>query len=275
MRYAELDYHPADVSSQAAAAQAARILDDAEQTDPGFLVYLLQHSNVLVLAGLRAQGPYNSFSPIMTPARLRRFEALLARHGVVIVTEATSYESSADTSYSFFSPKLIEEVPRRYGAVAGEWLAITDYSVKGVAEWCYVMEKRLATLMSRQDLPVEWLQDWWAPHHLRFGMVLSYPGVAISSNLWADARHQADGHEEPFETVMIGTDAWYGASVGFYVAREPASSPEVQQVCKLWQRTIDIVTRRYSHVGLQADQRFATELAALNTKNHSVLSRSG
>jgi len=258
------------VTSKEAAGRAVSILNDADQTDPGFLVYLLQPSNVLLLAGLRAQSPYNSFSPRMTPIRLQRLESLLARHGIRLVPEGDLYEPDGDISYSLLCPELLQRLPERYQALSGQWRPISNCSAAGFAEWCYATERHLATLMSRGVLPKEWLRDWWAPHHLRFGMLLGYPGVAISSNLWSDAWHETNGREEPFDAVKIGTDQSCCASVGFYCAHHAVNSAEVRQLRGLWEQTLAIVDNTFSQAHLTLRPAYRSEHATLSadkTKN--------
>lgn len=265
MKYHELHYRINEFSSSVAAGRAVHILEAAERIDPGFLAYLLQPSNLLLLAGLRAESPYLAFPPRMTRVRRSRLTALLGQHEILIVPERTSYEHDLPESFALVSPAHLGDITKRYTALCDEWIVPVDYSARGYAEWCYVMENRLAKMMSDERLPNEWLRDWWAPHHLRFGAILGYPGVAISSALWAEAIMVRTGREQSLTEILITpeSDTGYGTRVCYDVAVQAREVAEVNQVRDLWTATIAEVNVSFPSDRVSDSPAWLAELDAI------------
>lgn len=263
LAYDQFEYACPAVSPEDAAARALAILKEAESIDPGFLVYLLQDSNVLLLAGLRPQSPYNGFSPQMTKERMVRFMELLERHDIVLVTERSEYEADEDHSFSLFHRQVMTKVPETYGFAKKFWQNPLDYSHAGFTVWSEYMHYRLARMMDwDNELPDMWLLDWWAPHNILFGMLLGYPGEAISSNLWTDAYHKKDGREMPIDMLALPDDDYFGARVGYYISPDAARLPEAVKLFELWKQVREIVGQEYPKQKLESSKAFTAEYAA-------------
>ncbi len=266
-KYKELQYVPPAVSVQQAADKAIKTLRAAYEIDPGWLVYLLQHSTILLLAGLRTESPYISFSPQMWPARVTRLKNFLVKHDLCLYDGRPSFDRSRDhTVYTLYSPKLMAKLPEQYKFLQTpglRWSAPSDASHQALVEWCFFIERNLALQMEEGTLPRKWLYDWWAPHNLRFGMLLGYPGVAISSCLWQESREKHLGHKKPLPEVFIQElDEMLGARVGFYTAKSTLKDPEVMHIYNLWTNVIKIVVDTMGALDLEHNKAFLKEFEA-------------
>ncbi|WP_448619530.1 hypothetical protein [Geodermatophilus sp. URMC 65] len=101
MHYGELQYQLDDRGPDRAAALALRVLADIAVSDAGALAYFLHHSNMLVLAGLRAIGPYMEFSPLFPQERFDSLAAVLSQHGLYLVAEGFRYKLEQDWTHLF------------------------------------------------------------------------------------------------------------------------------------------------------------------------------
>lgn len=134
---------------------------------------------------------------------------------------------------------------------------------RGIIEWSYIVERRLATMMSDGLLPREWLRDWWAPHHLRFGASLGYPGVAVCSNLWLDTWNRENGHEEPAHLVTVGRAVPYEARVGFYVVSAAKDAAEIIELSGWWNQVIYEVSSQFPEARVSSHFKVVAERQSL------------
>lgn len=264
--YLELGYKQPSIDAKHAATRAIKVIEAAQAHDVGWMLYLLQHSHILFLAGLRAQSPYLSFSPLMTPARLRRFRFFLAEHNIELVGNELSFEDRART-YSFVHPRLVSRLPETYTFLKQPdftWHAPSGYTTQAMVEWCYGVERYLASAMESDSLPKKWLFDWWAPHNIRFGMLLGYPGPAISSFVWARAKEKHSGHEEHLSYLSVQQkDELLGTEVGFEVANPASKHREVHTTMAVWEEVIRLVVHYFESKELGTLTAFTKEYKAL------------
>lgn len=235
------------------ATLAIRILNDIQQTDSAIMAYLLDPSAVLTFAGLRAQSPYHSFADTVSAAQINTLDAILHNHNIYRQSEITQYEKHGFTSFSFWNYTAICEIPQRYKAMEKVWFNPEKKFSYGVdAEWIYATVFMLANLMEKGTLPKQWLKDWFAPHNLRFGMLLGYPGEAISSFLWQEAN---DKRLPKSEDIVISTgEPFYGTSVSFAIIK---STQSITDLVTLWKDTLQLVYSEFDHTILLKDEEYA------------------
>ncbi|MFZ1323988.1 MAG: hypothetical protein WAQ57_02395 [Candidatus Saccharimonadales bacterium] len=264
--YRELLYRLPPVPAKKAAALAVKRIDMARRIDVGYLVYLLQHSNILLLANLRAHSPYVSFSNDMSGKRMQRFEQLMRSLGVYVLPETRFDPKEPVSSYSLVSPKGIERIPLQYGFITPEvplWRRPFEPTDTGLALWAMETEQSLAVMMERGQLPQEWLQDWWAPADLRFGMSLGYPGAAISSLLWHQANQKMGGRQFRLPEVNVTEeDELLGARVGFSTSEDTLDYPEITGTHALWDEVIQLVINHFGAEKLDYNKMFLREFHA-------------
>lgn len=261
--YLELGYVVPPVTAKKAAAIAVRRIESARVLDVGYLVYLLQHSNILVLAGLRAVSPNLKLSPEMSGRRLQRFEQYLKSTNIYLLPENKGDSIDSAVSYSLCSPKAIERLQDTYTLHARDRRFLpTQFTptVDGFALWSYELERNLAILMEGGALPRTWLYDWWAPHNVRNGMLLGYPGAAISSYVWAESDRKHNGKTKvPTVINMYEPDDMLGEEVSFLITKPALQVPEVAELYELWNSVIKEVIDTFAAYNLDRNKMFLSE----------------
>lgn len=261
--YDELLYVLPPITAKKAASIAIRKIEAARQLDVGYLVYLLQHSNILLLAGLRASSPYVNYSVEMSGRRLTRFEQYLKSIGLYSLPESNISVAGQATSYTLVSPKAIQRLPDIYGFLNNNkplWSRQFEPTDDGFTIWSFEVERNLAIMMEDGKLPRTWLYDWWAPHNLRFGMLLGYPGTAISSLLWSESTHKQTGKvPHSVQISMYEHDEMLGAEVNYYVAKEVVNAPEVVALYELWNTVVKEVIDHFASYDLEHNKMFLSE----------------
>ncbi len=151
----------------------------------------------MLFANLRAQSPYHVLGDEVSDELKSKLDAVLAKHDICRWSDGTVYDKPESGVFSLVNSAVLREIPNHYGFAKDMWVTpVTSPTVPQVCEWVLVVERIFARRMDAGTLPKEWLRDWWAPHNLRFGMLLGYPGVAISSNLWAESRYHLSDAED-------------------------------------------------------------------------------
>lgn len=208
------------VSAKAAAKKAVAVLEKIATFDAGCLFYVMQASNILALAGLRAQSPYNEFEPSFSQKKQALLSKILHNNGYEILYEKYPYSTDKRNIFSLINIQELDNLPKRYIAIRPIWeKAQKPNDSIDLFFWSETLQVSLVKLMNDHKLPKDWLLDWWAPHNIRFGMLLGYPGPAISSYCWDEAHHSKGepvGKEHtssfPFQGIYSGTHVNYGYS---------------------------------------------------------------
>lgn len=262
MKFHELSYAPANESPQESAQRAIKILEVVAAKDAACLFYCIQASNILALAGLRAQSPYNEFRPDFQKQEL--LQSVLHEHGYEIMLEQMPYYHETRRIFSLHCVAAFGELPERYKVLKPFWktpkkLADTvDFFL-----WSQHIQLSLVRLMEDNALPREWLLDWWAPHSIRFGMLLGYPGQAITSHCWGAANHTGG---KPVEPEMTPSIPFQGAYTGTYVEYTYASSlrgdPVLADNEKLWAEVLRLVYDAFPEERLLGMREFKKEYEA-------------
>jgi hypothetical protein len=261
VNYQELGYALSKVSAQEAAGKAIAVLESIANIDGACLFYCIQASNILALAGLRSQSPYNEFHPDFSTEKQSLLEKALQEYGYEIMLEAHPYSDDSRRIFSINCVQAFRELPNSYKIEELKWIEtkilnnFTDFIL-----WSDSLQFSLVKLMEANKLPKDWLLDWWAPHNIRLGMLLGYPGQAISSFCWDEAHH-AKGEpiqlestpSLPFEGIYCGTHVSFDYTTGLkddqaIVAHE-----------KLWSKVLELVYKVFSEDRLLAIPEFKSE----------------
>jgi hypothetical protein len=261
----QLNYQLPTVSPDEFAAKADALLSECAQDFPSLLPYLLEPSNLLAIAGLRAESPYVMLGDDGQNSSLvqsKRFQLFLRKYGLALVQEYFDYgEGSPTPIYFLINLQALHNLPRTYGFNESWWLGDPielDYLNYG--NWYTQTQSRLVQLMEDGQLPNMWLRDWWAPHNILFGMLLGYPGVAVCSSCDAEASYRVTNEVPDTVQIEFAYPENIGAKVSCDVLRADAGSPQIRHHRKLWQAYFDLV---YSTWGSRLlGQATANDLAA-------------
>lgn len=270
--FQELDYEQPTVNIPEAAERAIDIIKSVLRDIPSALPYIMEPSAVVFFAGLRAESPYHSLGDGIGEEDKRILDAVLAKHNIYRFTEVMPADSAypGDEVFSLVNTSILNMIPRQYGFVKDAWTPLKlDIPFKyAYIEWAFVTERTLARLMDTGRLPKDWLKEWWAPHNLRFGMLLGYPGEAISSSLWDEAHHRAGENEDHTMTEIIIADGkpYFGSRVGFDVSTDAANHPSVKNIEHTWKQVIDRVYEAVPLTEIMHNEKFAESYRQLKRR---------
>ena len=270
--FQELQYKYLDIKTSEAVENAVQIIKDVFNTVPEALPFIIEPSALLLFANLRAESPYHLIGDLMGKDRIKMLDATLAKHNIYRYTDELPAESAhpGEEVFSLISPAKLNAIPIQYEFVKEVWipLNLTIPFRYAYIEWAFVTERSLAKLMYDKKLPAEWLNDWWAPHNLRFGMLLGYPGEAISSTLWAEA-HERSGtskNDSTAELVVAIDKQYFGTQVGFDTNQETLNNHSVVNIKDSWKKVITQIYEELPFTELMRNEDFAMSYKQLKQR---------
>lgn len=269
--YGIIKYHPSQLSAASYAKQALAVLKDLERTVPESLPIFLAANSVLTLSGVRAYDAYHDFYDYMPAERIAEVERVLSKHGIIVVRSASAFAPEPETVSVF---ELVHEA-----AFQGLWQQYelpkaarvdetyrSDFDIDNVSliAWSACIEGDFGVSMENGPLPSVWLNERLAPHTLRFGMMLGYPGKAIESCLWEDSLVEIG---EDHETVEIDYKDYYFAAWPVYeIKSELRGDPEIMAHARLWSDILMEVYESDWHVAAKKLPAFKKALAYITDK---------
>lgn len=259
-RFQELEYTQPSISIQQASERAIRVIKDLLEVAPSALPYIMEPSAILVFANLRTQSPYHILGDEVTGDIKAKLDAVLLKHTISRWEDDTRYDDPKTGIFSLVNSTVFNQIPNHYGFAKSIWKCpVQSPNIAQICEWVLVMERSFAGLMESDSLPREWLRDWWAPHNLRFGMLLGYPGVAISSALWAASRaHLTNSEFDETEVLIAAQGTYFGTQVAFYLHPKAKDDPSVKGITHVWSEVIRIVYDRLPLSELLKNSEFAS-----------------
>lgn len=235
LKYQQLSKEPAHYIKT-----AVDVIRDLQKTAPSSLPYLLEASNILLLAGLRSASPYNDFADLSSDD-MSNLRTLLKIHGIDTCNEATE-----EGSYSYLLTNLsaLKNLSSKYNFITEDFPVYSGGSIKDLMLWTFLCERHLANRMYdlSDPLPIEWSRDYYSPSTLLLGMQLGYPGKAISSLLHSIVSSDKKDSRDMVEIVIDNQDG--GAHVTFDVHKSIRQDAEIIEIEKLWKAVITGVKKR-------------------------------
>lgn len=264
MRYFELqDAGPPKNDVASLVKIAAERLEAIEKIDSELYVNALQSSALLCLADARAISPYHNFSRKLSREELLVLNKQLKLLGLAIFTEGglPGVEPFDTTVFSYLNMEVLKGIPGRYKFLTDASYSVLEDGTNDLltAVTFEAQNHQLAKLMSEDSLPKAWLKDWWAPHNLRFGMQLGYPGSAISAFLW----NESEGREETTEIHIDDKNEFDGPWVAFGIAPGHEQSADTQNIVNVWTEIIRQIRKRVPVAEVLAQQKFKEAARAI------------
>lgn len=251
---------PAD-GAAAYAERALDILRALEAAVPDCLPLFLSSNSLLTLSGVRAFDAYDAFYDYLNEAQLKTVVETLERKGVVILRMDASFTTYPDPDKqfelihveAFRNIWLTYELPRNTNVAM---VVKKDISIDNASliAWMYFIEHELAHAMNNQILPRAWMNDWWAPHHARVGMLLGYPGKAIESLLWGSSFIEAG--EQRMDAEIQHAGDYFAAWPVYNYKISLKDDPEIVAHQKLWSDILSLIYESDWHKQLQKDESF-------------------
>jgi hypothetical protein len=210
-------YHLPQHNAQRYAEQALIVLKGIEAQAFVTLPTFLSANSVLTLSGVRAFDAYHEFYDYVDEHTAARAGQVLKSHGVHLEYGDRLFNMNRNPSFRVF--ELLHETgfhelwdtyefPR---GVENKTISLTfPYDAVHTVAWSETVDDVLARAMNSGLLPKAWLNDWYAPLNIRFGMMLGYPAKAIESILWEAIGLQ---HEESADATIAHHDAYFAAHI--------------------------------------------------------------
>jgi hypothetical protein len=259
MKYTELEYVLPSVDVKAVIEQVIRTLETISKLDGGCLFYVIQPSNILALAGLRAQSPYNEFEPSFSIERRTSLATALKAFGCSIRFEKPDHEEDSNL-FSIMSQRAFDEVPQRYRVIQAYWKNLKQFEDSSDFEkWSSEFEASLKVAMEHNILPKQWLLDPEASHNIRFGMLLGYPGQAIASLCWLDVQRKNNTEQQELTATLPFQGLYCGAHVNYVYASELKNNSEINAHQRLWANVLSGVYAIFSEAKLSKLPKFMEE----------------
>lgn len=251
-----LRYHHSPYTVTDHAAEADAILEACAREFPQLLRYLLEPSNLLALGGFRGVSPYADFGKHNKLVAGPEFTAFLHRFGLRLILEKPSYGvAHAEPSYLLIHTGAFEALKQQYRAVAAWWDARPrEYDYLNYVEWYTYHMLECEMRMEKDELPAQWLANWWAPHHICFGMLLGYPGAAISSLAASDMVYKTLGVQPDMMTVEFTYPEDQGAPVSYEIQASDAGSKQIRTHAERWQTFFDMLYQTWPASRLPDDK---------------------
>jgi hypothetical protein len=270
--FQELQYKQPSIKISEAAEKAVLIIKDILNVVPAAMPFILEPSALLLFANLRAESPYHLLGDALDSDQVSKLDVVLAKHGIYRFTEELPAESAypGEEVFSLINPTMLNAIPSQYACMKEIWTPL-NLAVPfryAYIEWAFVTERALAKLMEDGKLPTDWLKDWWAPHNLRFGMLLGYPGVAISSALWSEARDRSGmkKRDAMIELVVAIDKQYFGTQVAFYINRAVINNQSVVNIKDTWEKVIAQIYNDISFAELMNNEDFASSYKKLKLR---------
>jgi hypothetical protein len=244
-----LQYHQSPYTVTDHAAEADAILEACAQEFPKLLPFLLEPSNLLVLGGMRAVSPYVTFGSHDRMANSPEFAAMLQRFGLCLIREEANYgPASEQPVYLLIHTGAFEALRDQYHAVQTWWAPKPKvYDRLNYTDWYTYNMLECEMQFENGKLPEQWLANWWAPHHLCFGMLLGYPGAAICSLVTSDMVYKQLGVPPRMEEITFNYPENNGAPVSYDVQKTDAGSKQITAHRKRWQSFFDMIYETWPH----------------------------
>lgn len=252
-QYDLFDYRLPKHGADYYAGRAVTILKEIRERFPKqFEKNFRAPSEVLTISGVRAFDTYYDFGKDETDADIQGIRELLKRFGIWVVDESAPFmgEDNPERSYSLLNLEALKNIPNQYSFVPG-WKPFLPEKADRDQDfilWWNVWKNSAAGELGEDQDKWSFVQDghvdWWIPHNLTFGMLLGYPGEAISSCLWSEVLGE---RYELIQSNIELSDKFDGAQPVYDFSPEIKDNPNVVKHQQLWS---DILEQTYAQLGL-------------------------
>ncbi len=234
-KYKEFSYLLPAETAEYYANNALKILRDVSKVSLSVVAKLLMRTDVLLtLSGVRSLTLYiDDFNKFLDRSEIDRVLKVLESYGIHLFPEkVTVLEDDEDLGYIMINEEALKLIPEQYTLSVWEDM-LPPFNYDRFLAWKYCLEKSIYREINNGTLPNRWKNDFWAPYHIIIGIMLGYPGEAISSSL-------GDGSWElEYEDADIPYEGpYYGTSVAYSFSRDIRNDSNIVAHQKLWRGII-------------------------------------
>ena len=246
------------------ANNALEILQAVGDLDTAALPLLLRADVVLTLSGVRAFDVYmDDPNDFLSAKEVSRLTELLMKYGLHFESQRSEYSTNSGEKFSYYlvNSSALKMIPAQYKLKA--WIEPNPpYSFDRLMAWAYLVEKQIYAAICSNELPNKWVTEYWAPHNIRFGVLLGYPGEAIASLF-----DQTNESTDFIESVTAYHDAYYAAHPTYMFCSQLESNKNIIDHQRLWSDILIKVYESNWHINVQEDNRFRAQLKKIKAAN--------
>jgi len=247
--------------------QALSALQAVESAAPRALPVFLRADSVLTLSGVRAYDAYNTFYAYLDDAEIRQATDALAKEDILLFNAERLFTIDKKANQRDFEichrPAFLSLWEQYDFPIAADLAKIDMQAMHDDATflgWSFLVERLFGAAMDSNTLPRSWLTDWRAPQHLRFGLLLGYPGKALESEMWIGAGMRRD--EEQMQATIHRHDAYLAAHPIYHYDKSLKQDPEIMAHQQLWSAILDGVYGSAWHKTVEQSASFKTAYVA-------------
>ena len=215
------------------ADRALSILQQIQPVSPKLLPIVLAPDMILTISGVRSFDTYIALNGLTKSDRTKLADSL-EQAGLTLFSGWSEYDSSMEDTYSLINHEALDRIPEQYRLPY--WVKPNSpYNLDRFIAWCSIIDQGLTDAMENHKLPTEWLEDlWWAPHNIRFGVLLGYPGEAIANLCWASTMQRRGNRQEVVSSDIAYWDAYNSTNPTFTYTPDIGNNPHIIKHQKLW-----------------------------------------
>lgn len=227
-------------TSKEYAQNALKILQIIEKIQPKLLSSLLQSDAVLTLSGVRAFDTYLSFEKL-TDTEIDAAISLLEANGLTLFANSSEYDATGKNIYSLMHHDALSKIPQQYKLSA--WVEPhKPFTFDRLLSWSYFVESGIFRAIETGELPKEWGVNRRTAHNIRFGILLGYPGGAITSSCWEDVQQNSDSRPELCQAKIAYFDMYDAAQPIYFYSKKLKNDTLITRHQALWS---EILTEVY------------------------------
>lgn len=227
-----LTYKLPSKSAQDYASTALAILQNFEKDQSSALPLLLRADVVLTISGVRAYTTYidSSDAPGVDFTFLRKE---LGSHGISFFEDSISgYEHYAE-NWNVINHSAFEKLAEVYGHEIIPKLKTKITNATEMIAWNYFIELEIRSYLDHNpgEFTKRLLQDQFAAHNIRFGILLGYPTVALLTS----------SEKDLLEAKIAFSDRYNSAHPTYHFPIDLAANSDILNHQKLWSEILTLV----------------------------------
>lgn len=253
-KYNYFDYHLPEHDADYYASKAVAILRELKEKFPKQYEESFRcPSEVLTISGVRAFDTYYTLGSDISRELMVKIKQYFVSKGILLMNAAFPYagENNEENIFSLLHLDAFENLQKSYSYIPGQTPFLHEYmtSDQDFYVWWSLWKDNVAMEIGqgRSKLEFDDSKDtlsWWTPHNITFGMLLGYPGEAISSCYWSD--RLGEGYKLQQSNIKH-MDKFDGAHIIYDFSPEVADNPNVVSHQQLWSGILD---KTYAKLGL-------------------------
>jgi hypothetical protein len=250
--------HPADYYAE----QAVAVLQAIEHVDRSLLPYVLPADIVLTLSGVRAHDTHIAFGAKTPEAAIRKLQNTLGGYSLTLFPNRSEYQevNEDQTVYYLVHHVALNEIPELYHLPC--WITPhTPFTLDRWLSWSYIIESQIYAAIKKGQLPKAWANVNHVAHHIRYGVLLGYPGEAIASFCWHYAKAGKRFIDMPEAEIEFATH-YHAATPTYAYHASLAKDQNIRAHSALWSDILRLVYESPWHTKLQKSRTFKRVLAA-------------